>query len=104
MDVSFFGNLVELLNSGHGLVCAQAAEVDLDEEEGKLQGLEGNKWDISRRNLIFFGLFFYLYEFLGVEWSMEVLSHWDRFGNTNSSSVDSLPDISEVNSTSYFLD
>jgi len=58
LDVSFFGNLVELLNSGHGLVCAQAAEVDLDGEEGKLQGLEGNKWDISHffTSMSFLGL------------------------------------------------
>lgn len=73
LNVSFFGNLVEFLDSSHGLVSAQAAEVDL-------------------------------YELLGVEGSMEVLSHRNRFRNANSSSVDSLPDISKVNSTSHFLD
>jgi len=45
----------------------------------------------------------YFYEFLGIEGSVEILSHRDRFRDTNSCSVDSLPDVSKIYSSSDFL-
>jgi len=45
----------------------------------------------------------YFYEFLGVEGSVEILSHGDRLRDTNSCSVDSLPDVSKIYSSSDFL-
>ena len=45
----------------------------------------------------------YFYEFLRIEGSVEILSHGDRFRNTNSCSIDSLPDVSKIYSSSDFL-